>query len=205
MICGITLSALRSRHIFDYIKTMTEKPDIWIFYIDSKPKSDLELKNRYMRITHNYNKAKCLVPEHGDYVFVLEDDCTPPVDIVSRMYNTMVANNIDCLVTACYQRMLGINDHLNDDLMVYDIEIRKPHPALHHSKNREGLQKVDASSFNCIMFKKKVLDNTNFMSDSYYLTHDMNFFLQCKVKKYDVRCDFSIPMKHANSKDWTGL
>jgi len=206
MICGMSITALRTNQLFEFIKGMTIKPDIWVIYIDNNPKKDLDIKNRYMRITNNYNLVKKVVPDCSDYVFILEDDCTPPVDIVERLYNTMSKDeSVDCVTTACYQRMLGNNDHLEDDLMVYNIEIRKPYMMIHHHTDRSGLKKVDATSFNCMMFKKKVLDTTNFMGDSYFMTHDMNFFLQCKLLKYNVLCDYSIPTKHNNAKDWNGV
>lgn len=182
---------------------MNPKPDMWILFCDTRGIGD-DTTERYRRIGLNYAKTKHLVPDKVDHVFILEDDCTPPDDVLVRLLKDFDELDADCLVTACYQRMLGHNDHLSDDLMVYNIYKEGPIFNLRYPESTSGIQRVDASSFNCLMLKRRLLDIIKFATHTYFMSHDMNFFLQCKLMGVKVYCDFTISTKHNNAKTWEG-
>lgn len=210
MIAGVTLCAYRDETFFIFLPKLNPKPDVWIINNDTKPLTEGD-KNRFQRVADNYNKIVNLLPENTDQVLIMEDDAIPPKNGLNIHVENMKKIDADGMTFGFYSRCVSnfIQDktHFTEIMasdFYYSEDIKQT--KLIQKDIREGVQKIDTTSFNFVLLKREILDKIKFygINKNGDLYIDNLFFLDVKKLGYKIYCDYDQPTSHVWSAHWPG-
>ena len=144
--------------------------------------------------------VKTFLEEYFDYLFFIDDDITPPINVLERLlsYDKDVCGAI-CFSTKIDDK--GMN-------APFPVAVRKDKDGFYKHYISEGLDWVDATGASCLLIKRKVLEA---IERPFYFTYhkngitsageDFNFCEQAKQKGFGVWVDFSTICGHLKTID----
>lgn len=198
MITAITITTMQ-KELKKNMLNMNPKPDVWILYIDHKPKicQDCGVSEYMGRVASNYNQVKQLVPSNSSHVLIMEDD----IELLNSkclqmLLDDLIEYDCDVITTAAKHRFPHKGRYIRFP-MVWDFKFKNK-KKYRYWLNYKGIRPVDGASLNFVLMKREVIENITFYGFNFErdIAIDEHFYIYAKKLGYKIYCDFNIRTSH---------
>lgn len=152
------------------------------------------IRARRERIANIHNEMKRYIGA-SDYLFLLEDDTLPPLNIMKKLVSHMLSNPYAGFITAAELGRWGFL-HLGawkaNDVYV-PTKIESPYL-------ETGLQEIDAAGLYCCLVRRDIYMNHYFKPFEDILGPDVDFGIELRKQGYKNYIDYDLHCSHLTKK-----